>query len=72
MTVNPTAHMTVNGNPYPFQENQTLLELLEVLQLDPLRVAVMIGEDVYPAGQLPPRRLQAGDQIEIVKAMQGG
>ncbi|GGJ21154.1 sulfur carrier protein ThiS [Deinococcus roseus] len=64
--------MQVNGQTHPHQEGLTLLGLLGEFGVSADRVAVMVNEQIYPAGQILDVPLQPGDVIEIVKAMQGG
>ena len=64
--------MQVNGKEHAHQEGLTLLTLLDRFGVAPERVAVMVNDRIFPAGQLEDVPLQPGDVIEIVKAMQGG
>ena len=64
--------MQVNGQHHTHQEGLTLLGLLNQFRIAPDRVAVMVNDQIYAAGQLQDVALQPDDVIEIVKAMQGG
>ena len=52
----------------------TVVELLVSLGIDPERrgLAVAVGGEVVPRRAWPERRLAAGDDIEIVRPLQGG
>ncbi|GEM48076.1 sulfur carrier protein ThiS [Deinococcus cellulosilyticus] len=64
--------MQVNGQDHTHQEGLTLFGLLNQFGIAKERVAVMVNDQIYPAGQLEDVVLQPDDVIEIVKAMQGG
>ena len=64
--------MTVNGRPYAYREGLTLHRLLAELAIEPRRVAVMRGDDIYRSNDIPDVALDDRDVIEIVTAMAGG
>lgn len=64
--------MQVNGKMHPHTEGLTLLALLDQLNIPKDRVAVMVGEQVFPSGHIEDVLLKPEDVIEIVRAMQGG
>lgn len=64
--------ITVNGEPRATDEGQTVLGLLEQLQLDPARVAVELDRRIVKQPLWRETRLQAGAQIEIVQFVGGG
>ncbi|MBB6099653.1 sulfur carrier protein [Deinobacterium chartae] len=64
--------MLINGQPHPHREDLTLLTLLEELGIDPRKVAVMVNDDLYPAGRAEDRPLAEHDVLEVVRMMQGG
>jgi sulfur carrier protein len=51
---------------------QTVAELIEELQFSPQGVAVAVNENVVPRATHSSHQLQEGDQIEIIRAVQGG
>lgn len=51
---------------------QTVAGLIEELQFPSQGVAVAVNEIVVPRAQHPFHQLQEGDQIEIIRAVQGG
>lgn len=64
--------MYVNGQPRPHRAGLTLHALLAELHVDARRVAVMQGDTIHRAGQIPDAPVGERDVIEIVTMMQGG
>lgn len=64
--------ITVNGEPRTASEGQTVLGLLEQLQLDPARVAVELDRRIVKQPLWRETTLHAGAQIEIVQFVGGG
>ena len=64
--------ITVNGEPRATDEGQTVLGLLEQLQLDPARVAVELDRRILKQSLWRETTLRAGSQIEIVQFVGGG
>ena len=62
----------VNGERRAAQESQTVLGLLQELQLDPSRVAVEFDRRIIKQPSWSDTRLHAGAQIEIVHFVGGG
>ncbi|MBM3745086.1 MAG: sulfur carrier protein ThiS [Acidobacteria bacterium] len=62
----------VNGAPHPVPEGQTVLVLLESLQLDPARVAVELDGQILRQSYWKERTLQVGARLEIVHLVGGG
>ncbi|QYJ02641.1 sulfur carrier protein ThiS [Nocardioides panacisoli] len=67
-----TPQITVNGEPQEF--GGTVAELLEQRLGDarPTGIAVAVGEDVVRRDAWATHVLAAGDEVEIVMAVQGG
>ncbi|MFM9419157.1 sulfur carrier protein ThiS [Thermus sp.] len=61
----------LNGEAKPL-EGKTLREVLEQLDVDLSRVAVLLNEEAYPGRELPHHVLKEGDVVEVVTLMQGG
>lgn len=61
----------LNGEAKPL-EGKTLREVLEELEVDLSRVAVLLNEEAYPGRELPYHVLKEGDVVEVVTLMQGG
>lgn len=64
--------MQVNGEPRPWRPGLTLSALLRELDINPERVAIAVGDDFYPGGQVPERELRETDVVEIVRVIGGG
>jgi sulfur carrier protein len=61
----------INGENRVFSE-QTVLQLLEALEIDPKRVAVELNMDILPKAEYSSRAIAKGDKIEIVHFVGGG
>jgi len=64
--------IVVNGQPRAASEGQTILELLQQLDLDPARVAVELNRQIVRQPNWGDTRLNAGAQVEIVQFVGGG
>jgi sulfur carrier protein len=64
--------ITVNGESRMASDGQTVLGLLEELQLDPARVAVELDRRIVKQPLWRETPLRAGAQIEIVQFVGGG
>jgi sulfur carrier protein len=64
--------ITVNGEPRTAPEGQTILGLLQQLELDPARVAVELERRIVKQPYWPETVLRAGAQLEIVQFVGGG
>ncbi len=66
--------MTVNGEGLEVSADATIADLVRRLGRDPMRsgVAVAVNGTVVPRETWPERRLAAGDQVEVLGAVQGG
>jgi len=62
----------VNGQVQPVQENCTILQLLNSLDLENKRLAVEVNLTIVPRSQFATRILTQGDKLEIVQAIGGG
>ena len=63
--------ITLNGQAR--QTNATTVaELLRELEFAPTGLAVAVNQSVVRRAQLETHRLKDGDQIEIIRAVQGG
>lgn len=61
----------VNGQSLQTRAN-TLEELLQELQIAPVGTAVAVNQSVVRRAAHAEFRLNEGDQIEIIRAVQGG
>jgi len=64
--------IVVNGEPRAAREGQTILELLQQLELDPSRVAVELDRRIVKQPLWAGTELRAGAQVEIVQFVGGG
>ena len=64
--------VVINGEPQSIPEGQSLLQLLQRLQLDPARVAVELDRRIVKQPRWSEVTLQAGATIEIVQFVGGG
>jgi len=64
--------ITINGEARSVAAQQTLLELLRALGLDPARVAVELDRRIVKQAQWSGTVIEAGAQIEIVQFVGGG
>lgn len=64
--------ITVNGETRTAPEELTAAQLVEELGLAGQRIAMEVNQEILPRSRYGTHRLQAGDRIEIVRAIGGG
>jgi sulfur carrier protein len=64
--------IVVNGEPRAASEGQTILDLLQQLELDPSRVAVELNRSIVKQPKWSETVLNPGAQVEIVQFVGGG
>jgi len=64
--------ITVNGEPQTAPKGQTILGLLQQLELDPQRVAVELDRRIVKQPYWTETVLRHGAQLEIVQFVGGG
>ena len=64
--------IVVNGEPETASEGETILGLLQQLQLDPARVAVELDRRIVKQPLWSGTQLRPGAQVEIVMFVGGG
>jgi sulfur carrier protein len=64
--------VTLNGQPETLDSATTLGQLLSRLELEPIRVAVEINEDLVPRRSFAQTPIRDGDRVEIVTLVGGG
>lgn len=64
--------ITVNGEIQDIEEGATTADLIDQLGLTEQRVAVEVNLEIVPRSEYLVHRLQAGDRVEIVRAIGGG
>lgn len=64
--------LTINGEPRRFEEDLSVAELIEQLDLQGKRLALERNGEIVPRGRFASQRLADGDRLEIVVAVGGG
>jgi sulfur carrier protein len=62
----------LNGAPHQMAPGATLADLIEALSLSDQAVALAVNRNVVPRQQWRERGMQAGDQVDVVRAIGGG
>lgn len=62
----------LNGENRPLDNDTSLLQLLESLDLIGKRLAIEINGEIIPKSEHASHQLQDGDRVEIVHAIGGG
>ncbi|RJG15380.1 sulfur carrier protein ThiS [Massilia cavernae] len=62
----------INGEAHQVTPHSTLDQLVGALALDGQALALAVNRSVVPRAQWGERRLQAGDKVDIVRAIGGG
>jgi len=62
----------LNGAPHQVPLDHTLDQLIAALALQHQALALAVNRTVVPRRNWPAQLLQAGDQVEIVRAIGGG
>jgi sulfur carrier protein len=64
--------LTVNGEIIEKSNAETVMELLDELQIEPLQVAVEVNLSIVKKADYSAFRLNDGDKVEIVNFVGGG
>ncbi len=64
--------LMINGDEHSFENQLTLHELLEKLDINPGKVAVERNLEIVPKTTYQQVQIQDGDQLEIVHFIGGG
>ncbi len=64
--------VTVNGQEKELDAGLSVTELLGLFELQPIRAAVEINEDLVPRATFSSTTIKDGDRIEIVTFVGGG
>ena len=62
----------VNGERRELAPGSSLASLLDELQYGTQRIAVEVNEEIVPRSEYASHWLQAGERVEIVRAIGGG
>lgn len=61
----------INAQPFELPEGATVADALAALQARP-PYAVAVNTQFVPSTEHPRKRLQAGDQVEVISPVTGG
>ncbi len=64
--------ITLNGKPHTLERPINILELSEILLLEPTQVAIERNREIVPRSLYGKTILSTGDEIEIVTFIGGG
>jgi sulfur carrier protein len=67
-----TVEVKLNGEPRELPEGATVAQAVAELTPAATGVAAAVNGDVIPRGSWAAMLLRAGDQVEVVTAVQGG
>ena len=67
-----TIQVVVNGNPHDVPQGASIIELLQILEIDPSRVAVELNREIVRKPQWESTMVGEGAQVEIVWFVGGG
>ncbi len=62
----------LNGKSKTFEDELTVLQLLEHLEQNPQRVAVELNQEIIKKDQYDSLRLKDGDEVEVLQFVGGG
>lgn len=65
-------HVTINGRQEALADGLSVANILATRQLQPIRVAVEINEQIVPRKRFGETTVKEGDRIEIVTFVGGG
>jgi thiamine biosynthesis protein ThiS len=72
VSTNRAIQIAINGESRWVPQGHTILQLLEMLELDPARVAVELDRRIVKPPDWPATPLDEGAQLEIVQFVGGG
>lgn len=64
--------LIINGERYVFEEDVSVMEMLEMLDVKRSRVAVELNKKIVRKGEFETTHLRDGDVIEVVSFVGGG
>jgi sulfur carrier protein len=67
-----TVEVKLNGEPRELPEGTTVAQAVAQLTVLSTGIAAAVNGDVVPRGSWAATLLRAGDQVEVVTAVQGG
>jgi sulfur carrier protein len=67
-----TVEVKLNGEPHELPDGTTVAQAVAQLTVLNTGIAAAVNGDVIPRGSWAATLLRAGDQVEVVTAVQGG
>lgn len=67
-----TIDVTINGQRRTLDSDLTAADLVGLMQLGEQRIAIEINGEIVPRSTYPRHPINAGDKVEIVRAVGGG
>jgi sulfur carrier protein len=67
-----TVEVKLNGEPHELPDGTTVAQAVARLTVFSTGIAAAVNGDVVPRGSWAATPLRAGDQVEVVTAVQGG
>ena len=64
--------VTLNGEAKSFDENTTLMDLVEAHGLKVNSILIELNGEAVLRSEWPTRKIQAGDQMEFLRVVAGG
>ena len=64
--------ITLNGDAYPMEQEQSLLTLVASLNLSGQSIAVAVNRQIISRSQWQSQLLRADDRVDVVRAIGGG
>ena len=64
--------ITLNGDAYPMEQEQSLLTLVASLNLSGQSIAVAVNRQIISRSQWQSQLLRADDKVDVVRAIGGG
>ena len=62
----------LNGAPHPLAAAHSVAQLVAALQLGQQAIAIAVNRQIIPRARWQEHALQAGDQVDVVRAIGGG
>ena len=65
-------NITLNGSPHTIKDNQTIVDILNNLNLSPNLIIIELNENIIKKETYPSTYLKENDQLEIIRYIGGG
>ena len=62
----------INGDPFTFDQNQSIQEVLHSLELDPKRVIVELNKELIKQDKYEEYTVREDDRLELLEIVGGG